>query len=50
MTGKRRPPPSIQEDQAPVLMLSPTTRLRYLPHLVHAAYVAKDKGVVGGVN
>ena len=31
-------------------MLSRTTRLRYLPRAMHAAYVAKDKGVVGRVN
>ena len=31
-------------------MLSRTTRLHYLPHLMHATYVVKDKGVVGRVN
>jgi hypothetical protein len=31
-------------------MLSRAMRLRYLPHVMHAAYVAKDKGVVGRVN
>ena len=31
-------------------MLSHTMRLHYLPHLMHAAYVAKDKGMVGRVN
>ena len=49
-TGDCRPPPPIQEDRAPALMLSRTTRLHYLPHSMHAAYVAKDKGVVGRVN
>ena len=48
--GDRRPPPLIQEDQAPALMLSCTTRHHYLPHSMHVAYVAKDKGVVGRVN
>ena len=40
----------MQEDRAPALMLSRTTRLRYLPRSTHATYVAKDKGVVGRVN
>ena len=31
-------------------MLSHATRLRYLPRAMHAAYMAKDKGVVGRVN
>ena len=31
-------------------MLSRTTHLRYLPRVMHAAYMAKDKGVVGRVN
>ena len=31
-------------------MLSRATRLRYLYFVMHAAYVAKDKGVVGRVN
>ena len=31
-------------------MLSHATRLRYLPRAMHAAYVAKDKGMVGRVN
>ena len=45
-----RPPPPIHEDQTPALMLSRTKHLRYLAHSMHAAYVAKDKGVVGRVN
>ena len=48
--GDRRPPPPIQDDQALTLMLSRATQLRYLPRVMHAAYVAKDKGVVGRVN
>ena len=44
------PPPPIQDDQALALMLSHGTRLRYLPRAMHAAYVAKDKGVAGRVN
>ena len=48
--GSHRPTPPIQEDRAPALMLSRTTRLRYLPHLIHAAYVAMDKSVVERVN
>ena len=31
-------------------MLSLATRLRYLPHVMHATYMAEDKGVVGRVN
>ena len=49
-TGNHRPPPPIQEDWAPALMLYHTMRLRYLPCSMHEAYVAKDKGVVGIVN
>ena len=48
--GDRRPPPPIQEDRAPALMLLHTTRLCYLPRAMYAAYVAEDKGVVGRVN
>jgi hypothetical protein len=48
--GDHRPPPPIHEDQAPALTLPRTTRLRYLPRSMHAAYVAGDKGVVGRVN
>jgi hypothetical protein len=48
--GNRCPPPPIYEGQAPALTLSHTTRLHYLPHSMHVAYVAKDKSVVGRVN
>jgi hypothetical protein len=50
LTSNRHPSPPIQEDRALALMLSCTMRLRYLPRAMHAAYVAKDKGMVGRVN
>ena len=45
-TGVHRPPPPIQADLALALMLSHATRLRYLPRAMHAAYMAKDKGML----
>ena len=48
--GGHPPPPPTQEGQALALMLCRTTHLRYLPHAMHAACVAEDKGVVGRVN
>ena len=48
--GNHHPPPPTQEGRAPALTLSCTTRLRYLPHSMHVAYVAKDKSVLGRVN
>ena len=48
--GIHHPPSPIQDNWALALMLSHATRLRYLPRMMHAAYVAKDKGVVGRVN
>ena len=40
----------IQGGPTPSKMFSRSTRLRYPPRAMHAAYVAKDKGVVGRVN
>ena len=48
--GNRRPPPPIQEDRDPALVIFRTTHLHYLPHSMHAAYIASDKDVVGRVN
>ena len=44
--GGHHPPSPIQNDRALALTLSSATRLRYLPHAMHAAYVAKDKGAL----
>ena len=47
MEDDHRPPPIVQGSWALAIKLSHATRLRYLPSVMHAAYVAKDKDVVG---
>ena len=50
LKGNHHRPPAVQGSRALGIMLSRATHLRYLPRAMHAAYVAKDKGVVGRVN